>query len=340
MLGALASLVAASVAVPALRAQGRPEKTRLSIAVGGKVALPYLPLSIASQLGYFKAEGLDVELMDFPDGAQAVQGVLEGAADVCCGAFERTIQLQGKNQFFRSVVLLGRAPQIALGVSTRAMPDYKTISDLRGRKVGVSSLDSSTHLLANLVLKQAGIGAADVVYASVGGGAGAVVALRGGQVDVISSADPAMTILEQRGEVKIIADTRTLKGTQQVFGGPMPAACLFAAQDFVQKNPNTVQALSHAIVRALKWLQTAGPGDIIKTVPEATYLLGDRAVFLASFDKVREAISPDGMVPEDGPKTALRALASVDAVVKPERIDLSKIYTNEFARRSKERFKA
>lgn len=337
--GALTSLAAASIALPALHAQGRPERQKISIAVGGKAALDYLPLIVADQLGYFRAEGLDVEFHDVPDGAQAMQAVANSAADVCCGSFERTILLQGKGQFFRAFVLLGRAPQIALGVSTRGLPDYKTIADLKGRKLGVSSLDSSSKLVASMVLARAGLTPADVSFVRVGAGVSAVVALRGAQIDVLSSADPAMTMLEQRGEVKIIADTRTLKGTQQVFGGPMPATCLFAAQDFVQKNPNTAQALSNAIVHALKWLQTAGPGDIINTVPEDAYLLGDRALFLASFDKVRQAISPDGLMPDDGPKTALRALASVDATIRPERIDLSKIYTNEFARRAKERFK-
>lgn len=340
MFGALASLAAASVALPALHAQGRPERHKISIAVGGKAALNYLPLVVADQLGYFKAEGLDVELHDFADGTQAMQAVASNATDVCCGAFERTLLLQGKGQLFRAIVLLGRAPQIALGVSTRGVPEYKTIEDLKGRKWGVSSLDSSTHLVASTVLARAALTAADVSFVRVGAGASAVVALRGAQIDALSSTDPAMTMLEQRGEVKIIVDTRTLKGTQQLFGGPMPAACLFAANEFVQKNPNTTQALSHAIVHALKWLQTAGPGDIIKTVPEDAYLLGDRALFLASFDKVREAISPDGLVPDEGPVTAMRALARVDAIAKPERIDLSKTYTNEFARKSKDRFKA
>ena len=340
MFGALTSLAAASVALPALHAQGRPERHKISIAVGGKAALNYLPLVVADQLGYFKAEGLDVELHDLADGAQAMQAVASNATDVCCGSFERPLLLQGKGQLFRAIVLLGRAPQIALGVSTRGVPDYKTIEDLKGRKWGVSSLDSSTHLVASTVLARAGLTAADVSFVRVGAGASAVVALRGAQIDALSSTDPAMTMLEQRGEVKIIADTRTLKGTQQLFGGPMPAACLFAANEFVQKNPNTTQALSHAIVHALKWLQTAGPGDIIKTVPEDAYLLGDRALFLASFDKVREAISPDGLVPDEGPVTAIRALARVDAIAKPERIDLSKTYTNEFARKSKDRFKA
>ncbi len=89
----------------------------------------------------------------------------------------------------------------------------------------------------------------------------------------MSNTDPVMTMLEQKGDVKIISDTRTLKGTHDVFGGPMPAACFYSHADFVQKNPNTCQALANAIVHGLKWLQTAGPSDIIKTVPES-YLLG------------------------------------------------------------------
>ena len=115
----------------------------------------------------------------------------------------------------------------------------------------------------------------------------------------------------------------------------LPQALTFPAkriERILSERPN-------AIVHGLKWLQTAGPGDIIKTVPES-YLLGDRALYLASFNKVRESISLDGLIPEDGARTALRALASFDPSVKADKIDISKTYTNEFARRSKERFKA
>jgi NitT/TauT family transport system substrate-binding protein len=163
--------------------------------------------------------------------------------------------------------------------------------------------------------------------------------MRSGQVDAMCNIDPVMTMLEQKGDIKVISDTRTLKGTQDVFGGPMPAACLYLHSDFVKQNPNTCQALANAVVHGLKWLQTAGPSDIIKTVPES-YLLGDRALYLASFNKVREAISLDGVMPDDGSRTALKALASFDNSIKAEKIDLGKTYTNEFARRAKDKFKA
>jgi NitT/TauT family transport system substrate-binding protein len=332
-------LAAAAVAAPSLRAQGKLEKSKIAIAVGGKSAFYYLPLTISEQLGYFKAEGLDVEISDFAGGAKALQALMGNSADVVSGAYEHTINMQSKNQFIQSFVLMGRAPQIAMGVSTKALPNYRGLQDLRGKKIGVSAPGSSTNMVANLVLSRAGIKASDVSYVGVGTAAGALAALRSGQIDAMSNTDPVMTMLEQKGDVRIISDTRTLKGTQDVFGGPMPAACFYTHSEFVKSHPNTCQALANAIVHGLKWLQTAGPSDIIKTVPES-YLLGDRALYLASFNKVREAIALDGLLPEDGAKTALKALASFEPSVKAEKIDLAKTYTNDFARRAKEKYKA
>ena len=336
---ALSVLCAASVAVPSLRAQPRPEKTRITIAVGGRGAFHFMPLTLAEQLGYFQAEGLDVQIADFASGAPALQAVMGGAADIVSDAYEHTISLQSRGQMFQSFVLLGRAPQIAVGVSTRTLPRYRSPAELKGRKVGVSAPGSSSHLVAGIVLARAGLQPGDVNYVGVGTSANSLTALRSGQVDAISGTDPVMTMLEQKGDVRIIGDTRTLKGTSELFGGPMPASCLYAPLEFVQKNPNTCQALANAIVHSLKWLQTAGPSDIIKTVPE-TYLLGDRALYLASFNKVREAIALDGLLPEEGARTALRALTSLEPAIRPDKIELGKTYTNEFARRAKDKYKA
>ena len=334
-----AILTAASIAAPRVRAQTKPEKTRVAIAVGGKAAFYHLPLTIAEQLGYFKAEGLEIDISDFAGGAQAIQAMGSGTADVVSGAFEHTISLQSKNQVCQAFVLQGRAPQIALGISTRILGGYKSLADLKGRKIGVSSVGSSTHMMATLVLARVGLKPQDVSFVGVGMAGGAVTAMRSGQIDALCNTDPVMTLLEQKSDVRIISDTRTLKGTLDVFGGPMPAACLYAPTEFLQKNPNTAQALANAIVHGLKWLQTAGPGDIIKAVPES-YFLGDRGIYLASFSKVREAFALDGLVPEEGAKNALRVMASIDAGVSADKIALSRTYTNEFARKAKDKFKS
>jgi NitT/TauT family transport system substrate-binding protein len=333
--------LATSLVMPDLQAQPRLklERSRVVIAVGGKPSLGYLPLTISEQLGYFKAEGLDLEINDLGTGAQASQAVVSGAADVCSGTFARTIELQFNHQWFQSFVMQTRTPQTAFGVSSRTMPQYKNVADLKGRKIGVAALDSLSYLTAAWVLARVDLKPSDVSFVEVGSAPSALLALRSGYIDAISHSDPVMTMLEQKGDVKIVAETRTLKGAVDVFGGPMPSACLYSAGEFIQKNPNTCQALTNAIVHGLKWLQTAGPGDIIKTVPD-TYLLGDRALYLASFDQVRESISIDGLIPENGPRTTLRALASFNSDIKADKVDLGKTFTNTFARRAKERFKA
>ncbi len=113
----------------------------------------------------------------------------------------------------------------------------------------------------------------------------------------------------------------------------MPAASLYAPVEFVRKNPNTVQALTNATVRALLWMQEASPQQILAAVPEE-YLLGNKAMYLFAFNNVRPAYSKDGYFSEAGARTTLRALASFNPAVKPENINLAETYTNEFVRKA------
>lgn len=333
------ALAAASVTVPSLWAQPRLEKVKVTIAVGGKGSFYHLPLTIAEQLGYFSGEGLDVDIVDFEGGSRALMAVSSGSADIVSGAYEHTLKLQAQGQSYQSFILQGRAPAISLGISPRILPHFRSPADLKGMKIGVSAPGSSTNMVADLILSRAGLRPGEVTYVEVGTGDRALAAYRMGQIDALSNVDPVMTILEQKGEIRIIADTRTLKGTVEVFGGPMPSSCLYAPLEFIQKNPNTVQALTYAMAHALKWLQTAGPLDIIRTVPQSV-LRGDRALYLAAFNKVREAISPDGIFPEDAPRHVARVLASFDSSLRLDKIELSKTFTNEFAKKAKGRFKA
>jgi len=313
------------------------EKKKVTLAVGGKNLLYYLPLTVAEQKGFFKDEGLDVEIVDFAGGARALQAVVGGSADVVSGAFEHNINMQAKGQPMRAFVLQGLAPQIVLAVNTKTMPNFKSVADLKGKKIGVTAPGSSTNVMSNFVLAKSGLKPTDVSYVGVGASQGAVAALRSGQIDAISNLDPVMTILARSNDIKIISDTRDVAEAERVFGGPMPAATLYAPVAFIDKNPNTVQALTNAIVRANKWIQQAGPSDIVKTVPES-YLLGDRAVYIEAFLKAKPALSPDGMIPEQGPATALRALSSVDPAMTKAKIDLKSVYTNDFVKKANAKY--
>ena len=324
---------AAFIAAPwRVRAQA-PEKPKLTIAVGGKNLLYYLPLTIAEQRGYFKAEGLEVTIVDFAGGARALQAVVGGSADVVSGAFEHTVNMQHKGQRLRAFVLQGRAPQIVLGLNPKTMAGYKVPADLKGKKIGVTAPGSSTNVMVNFFLAKAGLKPSDVSIIGVGAAQGAVAAMRSGQIDALSNLDPVITLLQRSGDLKIISDTRIVAEAEKVFGGAMPAACLYAPQTFIDKNPATTQALANAIVRADRWIQAAGPGDIINNVPES-YLLGDRAVYIDAFLAAKGALSPDGLFPDKGAETAFRALASIDPEIAKATLDLKAVFTNDFAKKS------
>ena len=330
-----AGLVAAAVAAPALG-----EKARVSIALDNRHSFQQLALTGAEQLDYFRSEGLDIELLNLEQGSRALQALSSGQADLASLPYEYPLRQHERRPAFRSFVQLCRSSQLALAVSNRALPGYQGAEDLRGRPIGVAEAGSPGELMARLLLAHAGVPAEDSNLVAVGRGAAALMALRGGQVDALCTDEPVISLLEQRGEIKVVADARSLKGTTALFGGAVGGVCLFGSQEFVLRNPQTVQALTNAVVRALKWLRTAGPSDLIKTLPEESYLLGDRGLYLAAFQKLRESFSLDGVLPEDGPALTLGAMAQFEPALKTLRADLSAGYTNEFALHAKERFKA
>lgn len=333
----LAGAAGAASVVPGIALAAKLEKKKVTIAVGGQSLIYYLPLSIAHMNGYFKDEGLDARVVNFAGGSKALQAVVGGSADVVSGAFEHTIFLQAKGQMYRTFAQQGRAPMIVLGVSTKTMPNYKTPADLKGKKIGVTAPGSSTNMMAAFYLDKFGLKPSDVAYIGVGAGQGAITAIRTGQIDAIANLDPVISTLVKAKELKVIADTRTLKDTHDIFGGDMPSGCLYTAQSFIDANPNTTQALANAIVRADRWIQENSFDKIAHTVPEQ-YLLGDIKLYELALKGNKEALSPDGLVPKGGPETALKALAAYVRNFDAKKIDISKVWTNDFALKADKKY--
>ena len=326
-------LLGIALLAAAFAAQAQIEKRDVHIAVGGKSALYYLPLTITERLGYFKDEGLNVRISDFAGGTRSLEAVVGGSADVVSGSYEHTINMQARKISFQAFVLAGASPQISIGIATPKAGAFKGPADLKGMKVGVSAPGSSTNMVVNFFIAKGGLKPTDVSIIGTGAGAPVIAALEQGRVDVLSQTDPVMTMLEKEGKLKIIAETRTPEGTEKLFGGPMPAASLYAPIEFIRKNPNTVQALTNATVRALLWMQEASPQQILATVPEE-YLLGNKAMYLFAFNNVKTAYSKDGLISEAGAKTTLKALASFNPKLKPEDVKLGETYTNEFVKKA------
>ena len=309
------------------------EKKQLTLAVGGKTALYYLPLTICERLGYFKEQGLDVTINDFRGGAQSLQALVGGSVDIVTGAYEHTIRMQAKGQAIRAVIELGRFPGIVVGLRKDLAASYKSAADLKGTKIGVSAPGSSTNFFVMYLMSKAGLKPSDASYIGVGIGPSAVAAMKKGEIDAISNLDPMMTKLEQEGDIKVVADSRTEEGTRAIFGGSNPAAVLYARQDFIDKNPNTMQALVNAFYKTLQWLEKATPEQIAATVPEE-YFLGDKALYLAAVKANKPVYSLTGVIPAAGMKSAADMLLAFDEELKGANIDLAKTFDDRFVKRA------
>src|SRR6266511_513975 len=165
--GAIAA-IAVALLTPAAGAQDRPEAPRVRLAVGGKSAIFYLPLSVTERLGYFKDAGLDVEIADVQSGARALQSLVGGSAEVGVGTFDHTIQMQAKGQPIVAVAQFGRYPGFVLATIASKSIVYRGPQNLKGLKIGVTSPGSSTHFMAAYMLVRSGLKADDASFVGTG----------------------------------------------------------------------------------------------------------------------------------------------------------------------------
>ena len=314
-------------------AQAKPEKSKVTLGVGGKTLLYYLPLTIAERKGLFKEEGLEVEINDFGGGAKSLQALIGGSVDIVTGAFEHTIRMQAKGQDVRAIIELGRFPAIVIAAKKEKAGQIKSAADFKGLKIGVTAPGSSTALTAQYAMVKAGLKPTDAAFIGVGSGASAVAAMQKGEIDVISHLDPVISKLESDGDISILIDTRTEAGTRALFGGSNPAATLYTKKDFIDANPVTTQRLVNAFMKSLKWLQTVKPEDIAATVPPE-YHLGDRPLYLKAVQNSLESYSRDGIVPPDGMKSVMDMLKQLDPEMKDATVDLSATFDDRFVKQA------
>ena len=315
-------------------AQAAPEKAKVSIAVGGKAALFYLPLTIAERNGYFKQEGLEVQISDFPGGAKALQAMVGGSVDVVSGGFDHVLHMNAKGLNLQAFVAQLATPALALGVAKRHAGRYKSPKDLKGMRIGVTAPGSSTHLFLSYLLASAGLSDRDVSVIGVGTGATAVAGVRGGELDAILNVEPAMTALERGGQIVIVNETLSVKGSNAVFGATLPSGCLYTQRDFIRKHPKTVQALTNAMVKALVWINQASVAQILAVIPPE-YTLGDKALYTAALERSRQTYSLDGLFSAKGAEALYQMLRKFDDNVRrATAVQIASTFDNSFVLRA------
>ena len=330
MLAKLIRCILAPLAALALMS-GAASAAKVTIAVGGGACLCYLPTMLAKSLGEYDKAGVEVEVVDFKGGSDALKAVIGGSADVVSGYFDHCVNLAAKNQHLQAFVVYDRYPGLAIVVSPKHTTEINSIKDLAGKKVGVSAPGSSTDFFVKYLLRKSGEDPTKTAVVGIGTGATSVAAMEQNQVDAGVLVEPAATQLVARHpEVRILSDTRSEKDTLAVFGGAYPAGALYTTMEWVEKHPKESQALADAIVMTLQWIKTHTPEEIMAKMPDN--LVGpDKALYLAALKNTIPQFSTDGMMDPKGAEAVLNVFASSDPEIAKAKVDVSKTYTNKFA---------
>ncbi len=325
-----ATAAAALVLSAGLMAGTALAQTTVKLAIGGASCLCYLPTMLAHQLGEYKKAGVDVEVIQFKGGSEALKAVMGGSADVVSGYFDHTVNLAAKGQNLQSFVVYDRYPGFALVVSPKHTASIKSIKDLANKKVGVSAPGSSTDFFLKYILSKNGVDPNSVAVIGVGLGATAVASMEQGEIEAAIMLDPAVTLLAGKySDLKILSDTRSQKDTLAVFGGEYPGGALYTKADWIASHEKEVQGMTKAIIATLKWIHSHTPEEIADKMPPE--LVGkDKALYVAALKNTLPMYSETGLMDPKGAQAVLAVFSQSVPAIRDAKIDLSKTYTNKY----------
>ncbi|MFF4907222.1 ABC transporter substrate-binding protein [Streptomyces sp. NPDC001260] len=314
--------------------KGDGKGTKVKIMVGGLDKVIYLPAMLTQRLGYFDAEGLDVELLSEPAGVQAETALVSGQVQGAVGFYDHTLDLQTKQKYVESVVQFSHAPGEVEIVSNKAAGDITSPKDFEGKKLGVTGLGSSTDFLTKYLAVKNGVKVSDFTPVAVGAGPTFIAALQKGAIDGGMTTDPTVATILDKKAGKVLLDMRTPEGSQKALGGPYPSSSLYMQTDWVNGHKDTVQKLVNAFVKTLNWMSTHSASEIAAKMP-ADYSQGNKALYAQAVKSTLPMFTKDGVMPANGPETVEKVLKAFNPNIKNAKVDLSKTFTTEFVEKAK-----
>lgn len=307
------------------------QSDKVIIMVGGMEKIIYLPAKLAEQLGYYKAEGLNVELQNEPAGVDAETQLIAGQVQGVVGFYDHTIDMQAQGQNMQSVVQFSRAPGEVILVSTKNAANVKSMRDLKGQTIGVTGLGSSTSFLSQYLMVKNKIPLGGFSLLAVGAGNTFIAAMEQNQIQAGMTTEPTISRLLKTGEARILVDMRTELATKIALGGTYPAACLYMQTDYINAHKDIVQKLANVYVKTLRYIATHTGAQIAAQMPK-DYTVGDIDAYVKAMNDGKGMFTKDGVMPADGPQTVLNVLAGFKPSLKGKNIDLSKTYTTSFVK--------
>ncbi len=282
---------------------------RIRIAVSNP-NMPNLTVAAAQYRGFFKEENIEAEIIRMNPNV-AITALSTGDVDYC--------------QLFGAVVggaIAGLPVRIVAGyldnwpMTLIAQPEIKSLKDVKGKTLGISSFGATPDVAARLMLKQAGIDPEkEIKILALGSDAARLTALKQRVIDLIVISPPADAQMEKQG-YKILARAYELFS--------FPYLGLGTHLKKIKEKPEEIRRVIKATIRANRFIR--GNRD------EAVQILinwgkVEREFAYASYDALRNLFNADGAVPEDGLKLVIeqtRRSAKFAREVAPDEVaDLS-----------------
>lgn len=218
------------------------------------------PFFVADAKGFFKSNGLDVEMIPFSSGPAMVSSLLSGSTPFVDGGGPLvTFPQVAKGFKIRGVINVWKDNYLSLiGLASLATPNAgkpypAPIVDLRGKRIGVIALGSHVAAVVERMLKDAGLSIGqDVTLIGVGSGPTAIAAFNAKTIDAYISLPPMTQTLDamEPGSYKEILPANQF---------PPHLKWLFTThiattQDYAEKNPQVVQAFCRAVRQSMEWV--------------------------------------------------------------------------------------
>jgi len=301
----------------------------LKIMVGGLNKQIYLPNMLAQQLGYFKAENLDVTLIDEGSGQASEEEVVAGNVDAGSGAYVHPMVLNTLGKKIETICQFGIAPGEAEVVDA-SLTNISSAKDLGGKNLGVTDIGSGTHVLTQAILGTAGLDPTKSQYVAVGAGNTFIAAIQQHKIAAGMTTFPTISRLVNSGKGKILVSLLTPADTRAALGGDYPFIGIFAKNDWVNSNKDVAQRLVNAYVKTLQFIHSHTAAEIADKMPN-DYFAGDKASYIADLQSQLGIFGTDCKMPVGGPENVQKIQQQFVASYKGKSANLSETYTNEFA---------
>ena len=268
----------------------------LVLAIAGPATSPeYLPLRVAAAEGLFTREGLNVTLRTTRAEPGAAEALVQGQADLVATTLDSILRFGPRtvSQGPRLVFGLTAAPPVALLVPTSQAAIVKSLNDLPGTRVGLSSPGAPEQMWFGWLLARSGLSIAQMWVVSYGN-RGLVAAMESGDVHSGMVHDPAATRLVADGQARVLVDLRTPAAVAQALGTLTLNAGVFARADRRPRDRD-LPAFARAVLAAEARIATAPVDELAGHLPRRA--AGDDAAIRV--EGARQIYLPDGLVTAD-----------------------------------------